>query len=98
MSHAQPLRYDEPVTIVHPGGSTKQVFFAGVFGKDFTSAYVRWPLAGEYQVALGTGQLMPRKVSIWRLCEGDLLRLKATIRHARAEQIEENKLRRAGRA
>jgi hypothetical protein len=84
------------MTIVHLSGATKQVRFAGVFGKDFTCAYVRWPLAGEYQIAMATGQLMPKKVSIWRLCAEDMERLAATIKAARLEHAEQIKERRAG--
>lgn len=78
MPDAQPFQYGDSLTIRHDGGREAQVAFRGLFGKRFDQAYVFWPLAGEYRVQLDTGQLTPRKVSVWRVIPSDLHRLRMT--------------------
>ena len=98
MAPPKPFRYDEELTIVHLNGTEKKVLFAGAFGSKFDQVYILWPLAGEYRVAMDTGQLLPRKVSVWRVCSRDLARLRATMRAEQAENVERRHLRRVGKA
>lgn len=82
MPDPEPLQFGDELTLVHVSGTTRVVSFAGVYGAKFTAAYVRWgEMAGDYQVKLDTGQLLPKKASLWRVCDTDLRRLRATLQN-----------------
>lgn len=82
MPDIEPLQFGDELTVIHVSGSTRVVHFAGVYGAKFATAYVRWgDMAGDYQVKLDTGQLLPKKASLWRVSDSDLKRLRVTMHH-----------------
>ncbi len=93
MSDIEPLQYGDSITIEHVGGRTQEVAFRGVFGNKYDQAYVEWALAGEYKVKLDSGQLLPKKVSLWRVIDSDLERLRATGAKERVDARDRMKLR-----
>lgn len=96
MSDVEPLEYGDRITIKHAGGRTQEVIFRGVFGIKYDQAYVGWPMAGEYKVKLDSGQLLPKKVSLWRVIESDLERMRETGAQERADAKGRMKSSRAG--
>lgn len=96
MSDVEPLEYGDRITIKHVGGHEQKVIFRGVFGNKYDQAYVGWPMAGEYKVKLDSGQLLPKKVSLWKVVDSDLQRMRATSAKERAEAKERMKHNRAG--
>ena len=96
MTDVKPFRYGDTLTIRHAGGREQAVIYCGVFGNKFDQAYVEWPLAGEYKIKLDTGQLLPKKVSLWRVVDHDLKRLRATSAKERNDTNERMKSSRFG--
>ena len=96
MSDIEPLQYGDRVTIKHVGGHEQKVIYRGVFGNKYDQAYVGWPMAGEYKVRLDTGQLTPKKVSLWTVVPEDLERMRAASALERAEAKDRMKSNRAG--
>lgn len=96
MSDVEPLEYGDRITIKHIGGQEQKVIFRGVFGNKHDQAYVGWPLAGEYKVKLDSGQLLPKNVSLWKVIDGDLARMRATGARDRAGAKDRMKSNRAG--
>lgn len=98
---AEPLSFREKITVKHVGGHTGTVEFQGLQGEKLDRCYVRWGLAGEYEVVLSTGQLLggkPRKkASVWRVIESDLERIEATRIKLREERYEKKCQERHGR-
>jgi len=67
-----PVRH---VTVRHPGGSTKRL---AVEGLTPDRAYVHWPLAGQYDLLLPSGQLVrqtDRRLLPWWATPRDRARL-----------------------
>lgn len=75
---AEPLVPGDTIEIVHLNGNVRSVTFDGLFGNKFNIPYIRWGAAGQYRVNFETGQLIPRKASVWRLTDTAMLRLRAT--------------------
>ena len=73
-----PFTIGEEVEIVHMNGSISTVVLTGLYGNKMTMAYVKWGHAGEYRINFSTGQLLPRKASMWRLTDQSMDRLNAT--------------------
>jgi hypothetical protein len=96
MSDVEPLEYGDRITIEHVGGQEQKVIFRGVFGNKYDQAYVGWPMAGEYKVKLDSGQLLPKNVSLWKVIDGDLARMRATSARDRADAKGRMKSNRAG--
>ena len=95
MSDVEPLEYGDRITIKHVGGHEQKVIFRGVFGNKYDQAYVGWPMAGEYKVKLDSGQLLPKKVSLWRVIGADLERMRVTGAKERFDAKERTKSSRA---
>lgn len=91
MHDVEPLRYGDSITIEHIGGKQQSVLYRGLFGNKFDQAYVEWPLAGEYLVKLDSGQLLPKKVSLWKVSDSDLKRLRVTSAKERHDAKERYK-------
>jgi hypothetical protein len=91
MQEPKPLLNGDTLTIVHVGGQRKQVSFAGLYGNKFDQAYVAWPMAGEYKLSLKTGKLSLKAVSLWTVCDEDLLRLRQASAAANRRSAENRK-------
>lgn len=84
-----PLHYGDRIVIEHLGGARQEVVFEGVYGENCDQPIVRWGLAGQYYVQFQTGQLKPKKASVWRVIPEHMARIRATSvrdlsdRHAR---------------
>lgn len=48
------------ITMVHQGGTTKEVEYRGI-GGDKARARIYWPTAGEYEVSPKTGRIVAAK-------------------------------------
>lgn len=93
---SKPIQSGDSLTIVHVGGREQRVLFRGVFGNKFDQVYIEWPLAGQYKVQLQTGQLLPKKVSLWRITDDDLERVRDAARDERCTFEEKMKTQRFG--
>jgi len=97
MSDPEPLRIGDKITVQHISGLRRTVIFDGFYGKNLNRGCVNWgEMAGKYQVILSTGQLTPKKASLWRVIDSDLKRLEITRKFELAEASMRIKERRYG--
>lgn len=92
MPNTQPLRLGDSLMLRHQGGTTQEVEFRGMYGTKFNQPYIAWPMAGEYKVDLSTGKLLAKRVSMWRVVDGDLKRLREASRAAVDDYNERRKV------
>jgi len=81
------------MTVVHLNGQTKKVRFDCITGDKLDNVSILWPMAGCYGVDLSTGQLIATgkarlPVSLWKVVDADMARIRATQRKLAAERKE----------
>lgn len=87
----EPLKSGDELEIVHMSGRRQKVKFAGLYGTKLNIAYITWPSAGQYRVKFETGQLMPKRASLWALTKPSLERVRATQSHAKDRRKSVNR-------
>jgi hypothetical protein len=91
------IQSGEKISIQHLNGTTKTVTLDGIYGEKCNKVVIRWELAGAYDVNFETGQLTRKSVSLWRVTEQDMRRIRLTSQQMKQERQERIKEVRYGK-